>query len=81
MECVKDLLNIREVDDNVDNSPSRWLSFGYEKLLSDYIGAIYTYFQLLLVGWSSSGTHETVYLKLLPLIWLLTRSLDPWVFS
>lgn len=50
MECVKDLLNIREVDDNVDNSPSRWLSFGYEKLLSDYIGAIYTYFQLLLVG-------------------------------
>lgn len=60
MELVKDLLNIREVDDNVDNSPSRWLSFGYEKLLSDYIGAIYTYFQLLLVGWSSSGTHETV---------------------
>lgn len=51
------------------------------KLLSDYVGAIYTYYQLLLVGWSSSGTHETVYLKLLPLIWLLTRSLDLWVFS
>lgn len=30
VEWVKDLLNIREVDDNVDNSPSRWLSFGYE---------------------------------------------------
>lgn len=56
----KRLVEYQGVDDNVDNSPSRWLSFGYEKLLSDYIGAIYTYFQLLLVGWSSSGTHETV---------------------
>lgn len=59
VEWVKDLLNIREIEDNMGNSPSR-LSFGYEKLLSDYIGAIYINYQLLFVGWSSPRTHETL---------------------
>ena len=60
MEWVKDLLNIREIEDSMGNSPSRWLSFGYEKLLSDYICAVYINYQLLLVGWGSPRTHETL---------------------
>lgn len=60
MEWIKDLLNNRKAENNIGNSPNKWLTCSYEKLPSDYPGAIYTNHQLLLVGWSSLGTQETV---------------------